>query len=72
MTNEAFSIVRILKKKFPRRIQMFNTSGIADDEKEVLYKSHMATVLYAPGWKYVEVLGVSENEYKDIFEYYGY
>ena len=71
MTNEAFAIIRTLKKKFPRRIQMFDTVSTTDDKKEILYKSDIAMVLYAPGFEYVEVLGVTESEYKDIFEYCG-
>lgn len=72
MTHEAFVIIRTLKKKFPRRIQMFDTVSTTDDEKVILYKSDMAMVLYAPYYEYVEVLGVSESEYKDIFENCGY
>lgn len=56
------------------RIQMFDCIGFIPDPKERLYKNDKSevAVLHAPDYEYVEVLGLSENEYRYIFKKYGY
>lgn len=58
------------------RIQMFDCRGFgiaANDYKVCLYKDlEGVEVLWASGWDYVEVLGLSEKDYKEVFDAVGY
>lgn len=65
-------VINMLKKMFPNRIQMFNCRDILGDYKEILYTDENVTVLYAPQWKYVEVLGLPDEDYREVFEACGY
>ena len=53
------------------RIQMFNNVGWIPDYKIDVYADPDATVLYAPGYGYVEVLGVSKEVYDEVFSEIG-
>lgn len=54
------------------RIQMFDCQDIMGDYKEVLLSEKGVAVLYAPGYKYVEILGLDKEDYDCFFEKYGY
>ena len=54
------------------RIQMFDCQDIMGDSKAVLLRYEEAEILYAPAYKYVEILGLDEEDYDYFFEKYGY
>lgn len=66
------AIEEILEIEGAKRIQMFNCYDIAGDYKECFLKEDGIEVLYAPGYSYVEVIGLSDKNYKKIFKKYGY
>lgn len=54
------------------RIQMFDCQGIISDYKSVLFSGKEVDVLYAPDYKYVEILGLDKEDYDYFFKKYGY
>ena len=54
------------------RIQMFDCQDIMGDYKAVLFSGKEAKVLYAPGYKYVEILVLAKEDYAYFFKKYGY
>lgn len=72
MTNCAKEIIARLKEMFPSRIQMFDCLSWTPDYKVSIYSDDKVDVLYAPYWDYVEVLGVTEEEFDVIFKECGY
>lgn len=55
-----------------KRIQMFDCEDIMGDYKIVLFSEEAVEVLYAPGYRYVEILGLPKEEYDYLFKKYGY
>ena len=53
------------------KIQMFDSIGLVGDHKELLFKEDGIVLLFAPGYLYVELLGLSEEGYNYFFEKYG-
>jgi site-specific recombinase XerD len=66
------AIEEILEIEKTKRIQMFNCYDTAGDYKEYLLKEDGIEVLYAPGYRYVEVIGLADKDYQKIFKKYGY
>lgn len=62
----------LLKEVGQERIQMFDCRDIMGDYKSVLFSEKEAEVLYAPDYKYVEILGLDEEDYNYFKEKYGY
>lgn len=54
------------------RIQMFGWEDIMGDSKVVLLRYEEVEVIYAPGYGYVELLGLDKEDYHYFFERYGY
>ena len=65
-------VINMLKKMFPNRIQMFDCRDLVGDYKELLYADNNVTVLYAPYLEYVEVIGLPDEDYREVFEACGY
>lgn len=54
-----------LKKNYPRT-QTFHTRNWAGDEMETVYRKNGITVDYAIGWDYLEIFGLSDEEYRSL------
>ena len=63
-------VVDVLHKCFGdnRRIQMYDCVGDCGDKKVVLADDGDVTVLFAPAWSYVEVLGLSDEDFQYVME----
>jgi len=59
----AEKIIEFLKKKFPNKVQMFDCIGWTPDSKKIIYNEDHVKILYAYEWGYIEVLGLSDEEY---------
>ena len=66
------AIEDILKIEGSKKIQMFDCYDIVGDYKETFLNEDGVEVLYAPGYTYVEVVGLSDEDYNKIFKKYGY
>lgn len=62
----------LLKELGKKRIQMFDCEDIMGDYKIVLFSEEAVEVLYAPEYRYVEILGLPKEEYNYLFKKYGY
>lgn len=54
-----------LKENYPRT-QTFRTRNWAGDEMETVYRKNGITVDYAIGWDYLEIFGLSDEEYRSL------
>ena len=54
------------------RIQMFDCIGMGPDEKITIFVEDDVRVLWCPYWEYVEVLGLSDEDYQKVFDAVGY
>ena len=55
-----------------KKIQMFDCPDLVGDYKVTLFYNHDIGVFYAPGYEYIELLGLSEDVYSYFFRKYGY
>ena len=63
-------VVSFLSKRFPNDIQMFSTPNVAGDEMEFIYNKFGVYVLYCRYWDYIEVLGLTAEEFQNVMELY--
>lgn len=61
-------LIEFLKKQFPHGIQMFNTPSIMDDYRETIYDEDSIEVLFAPGYEYIEIYGISDEEFERVMK----
>lgn len=54
------------------RVQMFDCSDCFGDEKITIYDSNGIEVLYCPIYDYIEVFGLTNTEYEQLFKAIGY
>lgn len=64
-------LIAFLKEKFPEGIQMFDTKNVVGDHMETIYEEDGITVDYCCGWGYIEIFGVSKEDF-DYIEKIGY
>ena len=48
---------------------MFDTPSLVNDYRIAIYCEDEITVLYAPYYEYIEIFGVSKEEFKKIVKY---
>ena len=59
---------KFLQENHPN-IQAFNTRNIAGDRMVTVYESSDGiTVDYAPGWEYIEIFGITEDEFDSLLD----
>ena len=49
-----------------KRIEMFTTRNITGDTMETIYDDGEIQIDYAPGYNYIEIFGLTEEEYKYV------
>ena len=59
-------LINFLKDKFKDGIQMFDKPSLVNDYRIEIYYEDGISVLYAPGYEYIEIFGVSKEEFKKI------
>ena len=60
------NLIVFLKENFEKGIQMFDTPNIAGDFKEPIYKKHDISVFIAPEYDYIEIFGISDEEFERV------
>lgn len=58
------AVSKFLIERFPTGIQMFNCRGI--DPVEIIYCEDDVKVYYSWYWEYIEVFGLSNEEYSEL------
>lgn len=61
------SLKRFLNEKFTGT-QAFNTEDLAGDSKKTVYHRDGIKVLYCSNWDYLEIFGLSTEEFKDLLK----
>lgn len=61
-------LIKFLKEKFESGIQMFDTPSLVNDYRIPIYVDDDITVLYAPGWDYIEIYGISDEELERVMK----
>ena len=70
--NKAKEIIEFLKNYFDgRRIQMFDTRNIVGDWMTTIYMNHGVTIDYCSGWDYIEIFGLTTEEFNTVMEAIG-
>ena len=64
--NRLNKLKKFLKEKFKKRIQAFTTQNIVGDYMETIYNKDEIQVDYAPGYRYIEIFGLTNEEYKEL------
>lgn len=57
---------KFLKEEFEEGIQSFTTKNIAGDYMETIYDKDEIQVDYAPGYGYIEIFGLTDEEYQEL------
>ena len=64
--NRLIKLRNFLKRVFKKRIQAFTTKNIMGDYMETIYKKDGIQVDYAPNYEYIEIFGLTDEEYKEL------
>ena len=65
--NDIKRLKMFLQKNYPN-IQAFNTRNTANDFLLKVYDQDGIIVDYAPNWGYIEIYGLTKEEYKDLLD----
>lgn len=64
--NRLIKLKKILKEVFGDSIQSFTTKNIVGDYMVTIYNKDEIQVDYAPGYGYIEILGLTDEEYQEL------
>lgn len=70
MTKRIKRLNNFLKEHYPDT-QAFDSANIAGDDMQKVYDEDGITVLYATFWDYVEIFGVTREEFESVTCEYG-
>lgn len=57
---------KFLKEVFKKSIQAFTTKNIAGDFMVTIYNKDGIQIDYAPGYGYIEIFGLTDEEYEEL------
>ena len=60
------NLIKFLKERFEDGIQMFDTPSMVDDFRVPIYSKDEITVLWAPYYDYIEIFGISSEEFERV------
>ena len=64
--NRLNKLKKFLKEKFKKRIQAFDTRNTEGDSMETIYTEDGITVDYCYYYGYIEIFGLTDEEYKEL------
>lgn len=64
--NRLIKLKKFLKEVFEDSIQSFTTKNIVGDPMVTIYNKDEIQVDYAPGYGYIEILGLTDEEYQEL------
>lgn len=56
-----------LSKRFPNKIQIFNTKNVVGDKMETIYNDGTVKIDFCSHWGYIEIFGLSGRDYEYIY-----
>lgn len=69
--NKIDKLKRFLQENYPNE-QAFNTRNIAGDSMERVYDEDEIIVDYCYYYSYIEIFGLTDEEFEDLIDKYGY
>lgn len=64
--NRLIKLKKFLKEVFEDSIQSFTTKNIVGDPMVTIYNKDEIQVDYAPGYGYIEIFGLTDEEYQEL------
>lgn len=64
--NRLNKLKKFLKEKFKKRIQAFDMINTEGDSMETIYDEDGITVDYCYYYEYIEIFGLTNEEYKEL------
>lgn len=64
--NRLNKLKKFLKEKFKKRIQAFDTRNTEGDSMGTIYNEDGITVDYCYYYEYIEIFGITDEEYKEL------
>ena len=61
-------LIKFLKERFKDGIQMFDTPSMVDDFRVPIYNKDEITVLWATHYEYIEIYGISDEEFERVMK----
>ena len=61
-------LIKFLKERFEDGIQMFDTPSMVNDFRVPIYNKDEITVLWAPYYGYIEIFGISSEEFERVMK----
>lgn len=61
-------LINFLKERFEDGIQMFDTPSMVGDFRVPIYNKDEITVLWAPYYEYIEIFGISSEEFERVMK----
>ena len=62
------NLIKFLKERFKDAIHMFDTSSMVDDFRVPIYNKDEITVLWSPYYGYIEIFGISSEEFERVMK----
>lgn len=69
--DKIYELKKFLQEEFPNE-QAFNTRNIVGDSMETVYKENGITVDYCYRYDYIEIFGLTDEEFEDLIDNYGH
>lgn len=66
------NVISFLKKRFPNKIQMFDTRNFVGDHMITIYDSNGVVIDYCPDYDYIEIFGLTDDEFAIVVKECGY
>ena len=66
MTDRVDRLLIFMKNTFPKGIQMFDTRNWTGDRTERIYTEDGISVDFCPGYMYVEIFGLTDEEFRFV------
>lgn len=60
------NLIVFLKENFEKGIQMFDTANFVGDFMVPIYKKDDISVFFAPEYDYIEIFGISDEEFERV------
>ena len=61
-------LIKFLKERFKDGIQTFDTPSIMGDFRTLIYGEDEIAVLWAPHYEYIEIYGISDEEFERVMK----
>lgn len=66
METKIKDLIAFLKDKYPNGAEMYNTRNLVGDILFTIYSKDGITVDECPKWEYIEIFGLTENEFDEV------